>query len=261
MNANKAFYTTQLQAGLGLVDETKLLLSLYQRDLSTNQLYKKALDSGLFPMVSARRLRNIIVECFAPRYIKTNAAGYLKPLAARLPSSAINQLFLIYTASANAILQDFIQEIYWERYSGGRDSISTDDAKDFVVNAVREGKTQKPWSDSTIKRVSSYLIGCCADYGLLSSGRGSKRTIQPVRIQVSTELYLAYRLHFEGIGDNAVINHKAWALFGVDGFDVREELKCLAKNSWLIVQSAGDVTRIGWQLNSMEEVIHAITQS
>ena len=82
-----------------------------------------------------------------------------------------------------------------------------------------------------------------------------------MRIQESTELYLAYRLHFEGIGDNAVINHKAWALFGVDGFDVREELKCLAKNSWLIVQSAGDVTRIGWQLNSMEEVIHAITQS
>ena len=64
VNANKAFYTTQLQAGLGLVDETKLLLSLYQRDLSTNQLYKKALDSGLFPMVSARRLRNIIVGVF-----------------------------------------------------------------------------------------------------------------------------------------------------------------------------------------------------
>lgn len=260
MSASKAFYTTQLQAGLGLVDDTKLLLSLYHSDLSTNQLYQMALNSGLFPMVSARRLRNIIVECFAPRYIKTNAAGYLKPLMACLPSSAINQLFLIYTASANAILQDFIQEIYWKRYSAGRDWISTDDAKDFVVHAVREGKTQKPWSDTTIRRVSSYLIGCCTDYGLLSSDRGSKRTIQPMRIQESTELYLAYRLHFEGIGDNAVINHKAWSLFGLDGFDVREELKCLAKNSWLIVQSAGDVTRIGWQLKSMEEVIDVITQ-
>lgn len=261
MIVTKPFYTTQLQAGLGLVDESKLLLSLYQKDLSANQLYEKALDSGLFPMVSARRLRNIVVECFSPRYIKTGAAKYLKPLVASMSSLAINQLFLIYTATANKILQDFIQEIYWDRYSGGRDSISTDDAKDFVVHAVREGKTQKPWSDSTIKRVSSYLIGCCADYGLLSAGRGSKRTIQPVRIQESTVLYLAYKLHFDGLGDNALINHESWALFGLDSFDVRDELKRLAKNGWIIVQSAGDVTRIGWQLKTMEEVIDVITQS
>ena len=110
MSEIKPFYTTQLQAGLGLVDETKLLLSLYEKDLSANQLYEKALDSGLFPMVSARRLRNIVVECFAPRYIKTGGAEYLKLLAADLSSSAINQLFLIYTATANEILQDFIQK-------------------------------------------------------------------------------------------------------------------------------------------------------
>ncbi len=260
MNASKSIYTTQLGAGLGLADESKLLLSLYQKDMSANQLYKKALDSGLFPMVSARRLRNIVIECFAPRYIKTSAAGYLKPLATSMSSSAINQLFLVYTATANETLQDFIQEIYWDRYSCGRDSISTDDAKDFVIHAVREGKTQKSWSDSTIKRVSSYLIGCCADYGLLSAGRGSKRTISPVRIQESTVLYLAYMLHFDGLGDNAVINHKSWALFGLDGPGVREELKRLAKNGWLIVQSAGDVTRIGWQFKTMQEVIDVITQ-
>jgi len=229
--------------------------------LSAKHLYEKALESGLFPMVSARRLRNIVVECFAPRYIKTSGAEHIKRLAAHLSSSAINQIFLIYTAPANEILQDFIQEIYWDRYSGGRDSISTDDAKDFVGYAVREGKTQKPWSETTIKRVSSYLIGCCADYGMLSAGRGSKRAIQPVRIQESTVLYLAYKLHFDGLGDNAVINHKAWALFGLDGSDVREELKRLAKNGWLIVQSAGDVTRIGWQFKTMEEVIDVITQS
>lgn len=260
MSVTRPIYTTQLQAGLGLVNETKLLLSLYQEGLSANELCVKALDSGLFPTVSARRLRNIIVECFAPRYIKTGAAKYLKPLAKQLSSSAINQFFLIYTASANEILQDFIQDVYWDRYSGGRDALTAEDAKDFVVHAVREGKTKKPWSDSTIKRVSAYLLGCCADYGLLSSRRGAERRIQPVRIQEPVVLFLAYKLHFDGLGDNAVISHKAWALFGLTGFDVREELKRLAKNGWLIVQSAGDVTRIGWQFKTMEEVVDVITQ-
>ncbi|MEW8417172.1 MAG: DUF1819 family protein [Candidatus Thiodiazotropha endolucinida] len=254
-------YTTQLQAGLGLIEETKLLLTLYEPGMSTTQLYDIALDSGLFPMVSARRLRNIIVECFSPRYLKTNAAESLKPISAHVSSTAFNQILLVYTAQANAILQDFIQEVYWKRYSGGHNSLSTEDAKDFVTHAVREGKTKKPWSESTIKRVSSYLIGCCADYGLLSPNRSSIRTIQPVRIHEWVTFYFAYKLHLDGLGDNAVINHNTWGLFGLEPIDVREELKRLAKNNWIIVQSAGDVTRISWQLKSMEDVIDVITQS
>lgn len=260
MLAVTKYYTTQLQAGLGLVEETKLLLTLYEPGMTTTQLYEIALDSGLFPMISARRLRNVIVECFSPRYLKTNAAELLKPLSTHLSSMVLKQFLLAYTAQANAILQDFIQDVYWKRYSSGHDSLSTDDAKDFVTHAVREGKTQKPWSDSTIKRVSSYLIGCCADYGLLSPNRSAIRTIQPIRIHEWTTLYFAYKLHFDGLGDNAVINHNTWKIFGLEPLDVREELKQLAKNSWLIVQSAGDVTRISWQLKSMEDVIDVINQ-
>jgi hypothetical protein len=257
----KRFYTTQLQAGLGLTEETKLLLLLYEPGMSASQLYEKALGSGLFPLVSARRLRNIIVECFAPRYLKTQAAAYLQALSTYLSSAALNQLLLVYTAQANTILQDFIRQVYWERYSGGRDSLSASDAKDFVAHAVREGKTQKPWSDSTIKRVSSYLVGCCADYGLLSANRSATRTIQSVRIHESTVLYLAYKLHFDGLGDNALIQHEIWGLFGLDVTDVREELKRLAKNNWMIVQAAGDVTRISWPFKSMKDVVDVITQS
>ena len=60
-------YTTQLQAGLGLVRETKALLEIWKPGLSSVDLYEHALSSGQFPNVTARRLRNIIAECFAPR--------------------------------------------------------------------------------------------------------------------------------------------------------------------------------------------------
>ncbi len=257
---SEQFYTTQLGAGLGLVEETKLLLSLYKDGMTTTELYDIALNSGLFPMVSARRLRNIIAECFSPRYIKPGVALTLKKLEPTTSSSTFMQLLLIHTALANRVLLEFITEVFWAKYSGGHDVISGDDAREFIVNAVREGKTQKAWADSVIKRVSSYVVGCCADYGLLSSGRISKRLIQPVRLQQSTALYLSHWLHFSGLGDNAVINHECWKLFGLEPFDVREELKKLAKNGWLIVQSAGDVTRISWQLKTMEDVIDVITQ-
>ena len=95
LHKNKVpMYTTQLQAGLGLLDETKLLLSLYQPEMTVTELFDEALSSGLFPMVAARRLRNIIAECFSPRYMKSNAARYLKLLTSTLSTPNINQLFL-----------------------------------------------------------------------------------------------------------------------------------------------------------------------
>jgi hypothetical protein len=42
-------YTTQLQAGLGLVNETKTLLDLWSPGMSANQLHQVALESGRFP--------------------------------------------------------------------------------------------------------------------------------------------------------------------------------------------------------------------
>lgn len=254
-------YTTQLGAGLGLVDETKSLLTLYQPGMTAAELYDQALSSGLFPMVSARRLKNIVTDCFSPRYLKTGAAEYLKKLITPLPSVAFTQLLLYHTASVNSILHDFITEIYWSKYSGSHDSIDSEDAQNFVLAAVREGKTFKPWSDTMIKRVSSYLLGCCADYGLLSSGRVSKRTIQPVTIQQTTVLYLSHWLHFSKLSDNTNIHHEAWKLFGLEPIDVIEELKKLSKNGWMIVQSAGDITRISWQFKTMEDVIDVIVKS
>ena len=73
-------YTTQLQAGLGLIPETRLLLSLWKPGMSSPALYQAVLKSGEFPNVSARRLRNIVRECFAPRYLVADGrpAQYLK---------------------------------------------------------------------------------------------------------------------------------------------------------------------------------------
>lgn len=258
MGDKKTRYTTQLQAGLGLIGETKLLLSIYEPKMTVAQLHEKALSSGLFPMMSARRLRNVIAECFAPRYLKPDAAKYLQLLSTDLAAPVFNQILLVFTALANQILFDFIKEVYWPRYSGGRDTLSTDGAKDFVTQAIREGKTQKIWSDSTVKKVSSYLIGCCADYGMLSSNRASVRNIQSIRLQEYTLLFFSYWLHFQGMGDNSMINHDIWSLFGLEAGDVREELKRISKKGWLIVQSAGDVTRISWNFDSLEEVVDVI---
>ncbi|MFT6508080.1 MAG: hypothetical protein ACJAUK_002182 [Colwellia polaris] len=253
------FYTTQLSAGLGLREETKGLFELWQPGMNTQELCEVALDSGSFPNVTARRLRNIVAECFFPRYLRNEGvAQQVKALLPILSSSEMSQVFYLYTARSNYILADFVKNVFWQKYASGYQSIHVEDSKSFVELGLQDGKMKKPWSETTIKRVSSYILGCLVDYGFMEVINRSERRLTPPRISDYVAVYLAYELHFSGLGDNAVINHPDWQLFGLSPEDVREELKALAVNRHWIIQAAGDVVQISWAYKNMEEVIDVI---
>ena len=252
-------YTTQLSAGLGLKEETKSLFELYEGGMTVQLMHERALNSGLFPNITARRLRNIIAECFSPRYLREKeVANNVKALMPKLTSAELTQLFYFYTAKANPILADFVKQVYWQKYASGYATLATDEAKSFIEVSLQAGKMQKIWSESTVKKVSSYLLGCLVDYGFLTVENPKERRLSPPRLSDKLAVYLAYDLHFSGLGDNALINHSHWQLFGLAPEDVREEIKNLALNRHWIIQAAGDVVQISWTYKSMEEVISVI---
>lgn len=246
-----------------MVEETMTLLDLWSPGMTTSQLYEEALQSGRFPGISARRLLNFVKECFAPRVMLdgNKTLSYLKTLLPKLSLRDTEQLLLIYTCRANAILGDFIREIYWPTYAAGRERITNLESHDFVAQANQQGKTVKPWSETTIKHVASYLTGTCADFGLLERGTISSRKILSCRIGPQVAVVLAYDLHFTGLGDNMVVAHADWSLFGMERADVIAELRRAALKGALLVQAAGDVVRIGWQCKTAEELSSAISES
>lgn len=256
-------YTTRLQAGLGLIQETRLLLGIWEPGMSPGELYQNALRSGEFPNISARRLRNVVVECFAPRYLGSDGepARYLKQLTKSLSTSELSQLFFLYTSRANPILADFVRIIYWERYATGDNIVGNEDVKAFICKGIDNGKTVKRWAESTIQRVTSDLTGCCADYGLLGRRTIKGRYIVPYRIELRVAAYLAHDLHFSGLGDNTVTSHPDWKLFGMTRCDVRDEFKRLSLKNYFIHQSAGDITLIGWKHKRMEEFVDVFVES
>jgi Putative inner membrane protein (DUF1819) len=255
-------YTTQLGAGLGLVAETKTLLELWEPGMSPAILHQVALVSGRFPTVTARRLRNIVMECFAPRYLVAGGspASHLKRLSAALSTADLSQLMLVFTCRANLILGDFVRQVYWSKYASGHSEITNDDARAFVQRSIDDRKTTKRWSDRTARNVAGYLTGCCADYGLLDRGQKIVRKIIPFHIAPSVAAYLSYDLHLDGIGDNVLLTDKDWQLFGLEREDVLQEIKRLSLKGLLIVQTAGDVIRISWKLQNMEALCDALTQ-
>ena len=258
----RRFYTNQIQTATGIIEETKTLLDLWKLGMSTPELFNIALQSGNFPNVSASRLRNIITSGFAPRYLNADGcpAGVLKRLLPGMSASELTQLFFIYTCRANTLLVDFIRKVYWEHYISGRGIVSNEEAKEFVIKANQEGKMLRPWSESTIRRVATNLTRTCADFGLLEDGKLKVRKIKTFRIELKVAIYLAYDLHFLGHGDNFIISHSDWALFGMEPQDVIDIMKQLSLRGFIIIQTAADVTCISWKYKEWEELIHAISQ-
>jgi len=259
----KIYYTTQLQAGLGLIEETQALFGQWESGMSTQELFQVALKSGEFPNVTARRLRNIVAECFAPRYINPTPqpATWLKLLNHRINARSLEQLFFIYTARANRIFWDFVTELYWERYASGYTELINEDSKEFVRRATHDGKTKKLWSETTIKRLSSYLLSISIDYKLLNPLTRSAKQITPIRLEPCAAVILAYDLHLQGISDNNLINHPDWKLFGLQPNDVRDELKHLSVHKFWIIQAAADIISISWLYKNMEKLIDVILKT
>ena len=255
-------YTTQLAAGSGIIEESRALLDLWDGGMNPTDLFQAALQSGRFPTMSARRLRNLVAEGFAPRYLGNGGrpATLLKGLQEVLSSRELDQLMFLFTCRANRILADFVREVYWPAYSAGRDVISNEETRGFVTRANQDGKTVSSWSESMIERVAGYMTRALADFGLLEPGIKKARRILSYRIEPRVASVLAYDLHFAGHGDNRIINHPDWQLFGLEPADVLNELKRLSRKGLFIVQHAGDVTRIGWQHYTMEELGNAITE-
>ena len=255
-------YTAMLGHGLGMVAETYILLDLWNEGMRSHALYVAALESGEFATVSAKRLRNLVGDGFAPRYVDQAGppARLLKRLQPLLTNREFEQLLFLYTCRANAILADFVRDVYWRDYAAGREMIDNGEALVFVTRANQDGKTTTPWSSSTLRRVAGYLTGTCADFSLLERGARSVRRILPFRIEQRVVGLLAYELHFAGHGDNRIVSSPDWALFGLEPADVVDELKRLALKGLLIVQTAGSAITIGWQYQSMDEVCDVIAQ-
>ena len=256
-------YTTQLQAGLGMVRENLDLLHLWQPGDIPSRLAQRAIDAGLFSRTTARRARNLAVEMFAPRFLAdgAEAARRIKFLVERgFPKDALIQLFFLQTARAQAIFADFVVEVYWPKYTAGASVLTKNDAERFVRHALDVGRMQKRWTPSTIHRVSGYLIGCCIDFGLLTGARGDGKLIQRFSIRREVAFYLAYDLHFAGHSDMALVTHSDWLLFGLESSEVVRLLKSLARDGHMLVQSSAELVQISWRYKTEEDLLNALAK-
>lgn len=252
-------YTSELLKSTGLIQETITLIETYEPGMTKNEFCSLVMESNLLSKATNTRIKDIINHAFYRRYVDVNAdiVENLKYLRTKYVSNDVFiQLLLVYTGRANAILSDFIKMVYYDAINKGYQFIDASDPKKFIEEAIKDGRIEKPWSDSTKIKVARHIIATMADFKLLDKNK----KILPYHIFDLTVNYLIHELHFSGLSDDQIILANDWSLFGLNTEDILQTIERLSFQGHYIYQHSGELLKISWKYKSMKESIDAITQ-
>jgi hypothetical protein len=255
-------YTTQFGAGLGMLDECRLFTELWEPGITNRNLEERVLEEGVLPNVTARRVRNLVSEMWSPRFSREDftPAKDLKRVIDYLSRNSLSQFICLFTARAQLIFRDFLSELFWPIYESGRSVMDRQEVKDFIIQAMDEGKTVKRWTDNMVNRVTGYLAGAGIDFDYLNKNGQGSYELSPPSIDHKLAIYLAYDLHFKNLSDNAVLSHEDWKLWGMNAEDVFRQLQYLGRSGHFMVQGSTDLVRLNWTYKTKEEVLDVIAR-
>ena len=249
MTKAKYIYNTNLAKGTGLVNENLMLMEFYEETDSKQSFLNRCIAENILDKSTEHRTKDIVNLVFFDRFWKTeNVIPFLKRIRDNgLSLDALKTLFLIYTAKANIVFFDFVIELY---YSHQNKKITIEDSKRFLLNAISEEKSPS-WSNSIIHRVSSYLISCAKDFNVLTyDGYLNKKNPDQKVIN-----YLLHELHFQQKSDFEIVGDNIWKLFGMSFHEIVTEIEKISFKGTFIFQYSGEILKIGWNYNNMEEFI------
>ena len=250
MTPLKYIYNTNLAKGTGFINESLALIEFYEEGESKQDFLNRCIAQNFLNKSTERRTRDIINLVFYDRYWKgtNNVIQNFKALRENgLNLEALKSLFYIYTAKANQVFYDFVVEL---NDSKRNRKILTEDAKNFLLMAISMKKAPL-WSDTMINRVSSYLISCLKNFDLIN-GQGYLRLNFPDQKIIN---YLIHELHFAGKSDMEIIFDKQWKLLGLSDYEMVREIEKISYEGTFIFQYSGEILKIGWNYQNMEEFI------
>jgi hypothetical protein len=253
-------YTIGLSKSASALDETRLLLDMWQPGEDIHTFLKRVRESGVLGKQTAQRTSDLVLRVFRPRLLQPHdqPARWLQQLwRQQRELRLLRELLFLYTARADAFLYDFTIEVYWSHHHAGNLYLTLDDVYDFIRTAYANGLIPRSWSTSTQTKISRGILGALRDFGLLREGRRRQREIVTYHIADFTVAYLAYELHLAGLSNGRLVEHPDWQLFGLDRPRVLARLAELDQRAGLIIQHAGSVVSITWLHRSIEELIAA----
>jgi len=256
-------YTNIISKGTALINETRTLLNTWEPDEPLDEFIKRVQEQDLLGKTTAYRTRDIVRRVFAQRFLipSNKPARVLKGiLNSNLSSATFIEMLFVYCCRKDPLIRDFTSKEFWSAVKKGKINADHDLVLSFLSEAAINGNINPPWSNQVQIRVSRSLLGMLRDIGFIHELKKGRKEIANYRVSDDTIAILARDLHESGISDAMIFEHPDWRIFGLTRNDVLERLNGIGREHGFVLQWAGSVVQLTWNVSSIQEMIDVLSR-
>lgn len=158
--------------------EVRITARLLLTGLSDEEIIKQIMDENLFQYPTEKSIRNLAGVCLK-RLHALNDETLVQAIATQSSETA-KQICLYAMMKQNRLVWDFMVTVIGEKYRMKDTSFSRVDLNAFFIRLQEQDDKVAAWSEATIKKIMSVLVGTLIETGYLDNNRAKR--INPVLI-------------------------------------------------------------------------------
>ena len=254
-----SIYTSKIIKAGALIDDTKTLLANWDSAQPVRQNLRRFRNENVFGKATRSRIEDILV-IFRQRYIDNPIVinGLKLFVANPSLSEATNRVLFFFAAQNDRLLYDAVTVFLAAKKRQGLDEISVQLLVDWINQLVADKKTTTEWSEKTILRCSQELLSTMRDFGVLEGAHTKK--IAQFYLPLEAFTFIAFYLYKKAPSGDRLIHHPDWSLFFLTDKIVERLLLEAHQRHLLEYYVAGQVFRLTFPADSLEEYARVITQ-
>ncbi len=259
MKSKKRIYSSRILKAGALLDETKALLSIWDESANTRDNIARFQHENILGKASRSRSNDILIA-FRQRYLvdENLMRSLILLIKGGCSAEIVDRILYFHTAMSDTLIHDFATDLLWSKYHRGLREVSVNETRDWIKKKIAEGRTIKPWSDSTLIRSASGLVSALRDFGILN-GKKHKQ-IAPIYVPIGAFCYIAFYLHSLGFSGKSLLESVEWRLFMLYPQDVERLLIEAHQVHLLEYRAAGSVIRIDFPVGTMGDYSRVILE-
>lgn len=163
--------------------EMRATAKLLLNGLSDEEIIKQIMDENLFQYPTEKSVRNLSGVCLK-RLHALNDETLVQAIAEQSSETA-KQICLYAMMKQNRLVWDFMVTVIGEKFRMRDTSFNRVDLNAFFIRLQEQDDKVATWSEATIKKIMSVLVGTLIETGYLDNNRAKR--INPVLIDSTLE--------------------------------------------------------------------------
>ena len=166
-----------------LFHEIRTTAKLLSQGLDDDQIMQQIMDDNLFQYPTERSVKRIANACLR----RLHCLDYMNliQMIALQPSDVSKQVCLYAMMKQNRLVWDFMITVIGEKYRQMDESFGRMDVNTFFMRLQEQDNGVAGWSEETIKKIKSVLVGLLVENGYLDNNRSDR--LNPVLIDRELE--------------------------------------------------------------------------